>query len=64
MPEEKSDLSFVQTHQETIERVVGQIRELDGLSESEQLQMLDKMYPPAYDVPDGISDDIINSLID
>jgi hypothetical protein len=63
MPEEKSNLSFVQTHQETIERVIGQIRELDGLSESDQLQMLDKMYPPAYNVPKGMSDDIINSLI-
>lgn len=59
----KEEQTFVKSHQETIERVIGQIRELDGLPQSDQLRMLDKMYPPAYDIPDGISDDIINSLM-
>lgn len=62
IPEEVSDKNYVQTHQETIEKVISQIKQLDGLDPDEQLRELDKLYPPAYDIPKGLDDDLINSL--
>lgn len=55
--------NYVQSHQETIERVVSQIRSLDKLSPEQQLEELDKLYPLDYNIPDKLSDDLINSLM-
>lgn len=61
--EVKEERSFVQVHQPIIEKVVNQIKMLDRLSLDEQLRELDKLYPPEYSVPNGVSDDLINSLL-
>jgi hypothetical protein len=63
MPEEKTELNFVQTHQETIERVVEQIRFLDNMTRSDQIQELDILYSPPCDISDDICNDLVNSLL-
>jgi hypothetical protein len=67
IPESKSDKNFVETHKETIEKVIGQIKELSELSREEQINALDIIYPPKrkkipIDIHNSLIDDMINSI--
>lgn len=58
------EMTFVKHHQDTIEKVVNQIRMLDKLDPEEQEKELDILYPPAYKIPSDLCDNLISSMLD
>jgi hypothetical protein len=56
-------ISFVKSHQNTIEIIINQIKQLDEMKLNDQLIELDKLYPPVNSVSKDIMSDLINSLM-
>ena len=63
MPDTPTTQSYVQTHQETIETVVNQIKQLDTLNPDDQLKELDKLYPPPYTALEDMDNDTMLSMV-
>jgi hypothetical protein len=65
MPNDVISTTFVKSHQDTIEKIILQIKTLDKMPQNDQIIALDKLYPPAYTLHniDDIQNDLINSLM-
>tara|TARA_A100001015_G_scaffold271036_1_gene324232 strand:- start:2237 stop:2647 length:411 start_codon:yes stop_codon:yes gene_type:complete len=62
LPNELKDITFVQSQQETIERVINEIKMLYILPREKQIEKLNELYPCKLQEEDELSDNIYDIL--